>query len=160
VLDPFDRKILGVLAADAAISYARLGEKVGLSAPAVHERVKRLRKTGVITATCARLDGEAVGKPLLAFVHVDTTGWSKGPRMMKLAAFPEIEEMHSVSGDTCMILKVRSRNARELEAVLAQIYAVPGVVATRSYVVLSTFLERPVQAEITEVWPPLPPPRD
>ncbi|MGQ3029071.1 MAG: Lrp/AsnC family transcriptional regulator, partial [Ferrovibrionaceae bacterium] len=113
--------------------------------------------TGVITATSARLDGDAVGKPLLAFVHVDTTGWSKGPRMMKLAAFPEIEEMHSVSGDTCMILKIRSRNTRELEAVLAQIYAVPGVTATRSYVVLSTYLERPVQAEITEVWPPLPP---
>ncbi len=157
MLDPFDRRILGVLATDAAISYARLGEKVGLSAPAVHERVKRLRKTGVITATSARLDGEAVGKPLLAFVHVDTTGWAKGPRMMKLAVFPEIEEMHSVSGDTCMILKIRSRNARELEAVLAQIYAVPGVTATRSYVVLTTYLDRPVQAEITEIWPPLPP---
>lgn len=157
MLDPFDRKILGVLATDATVSYAMLGERVGLSAPAVHERVKRLRKTGVIRATTACLDGEAVGKPLLAFVHVDTTGWSKGPRMMKLQVFPEIEEMHSVAGDACLILKIRARNARDLEAVLAQIYAVPGVTATRSYVVLSSYLERPVQAEITETWPPPPP---
>ncbi|MBW8880906.1 MAG: Lrp/AsnC family transcriptional regulator, partial [Asticcacaulis sp.] len=113
--------------ADATQSYAALGKFVGLSAPAVFERVRRLRQAGVISATVARLDGAKAGKPLLAFIHVDCEGWGKGPRMMRLSAFPEVEEMHSVAGDTAVILKVRTANTHALEALLAQIYALPGV---------------------------------
>ncbi len=159
VLDRFDRRILGALVADAGLSYAALGEKAGLSAPAVHERVRRLRRGGVITGTHARLDGAAVGKPLLSFVHVEAAGWGKSQRLMKIADFPEVEEMHSVAGDTGMVLKVRTQSPQALEALLAQLYIIPGVTGTRSYVVLSTYLDRPVQAEVTQVWPvvPLPP---
>lgn len=159
-LDPFDRRILVALVADAGQSYAKLGEQVGLSAPAVHERVKRLRASGALTGIAARVDGAAVGKPLLAFVHVDLAGWGKGPRLMQIAEFPEVEEMHSVAGDTSMILKVRTRSTDDLEALLHQLYALPGVTASRSYVVLSTYLERPVQAEVTEAWPAIPSPSD
>ena len=149
-LDTFDRKILGELAVDAGLSYAELGRLVGLSAPAVHERVKRLRATGRVRGTVAVLDGPAVGKPLLAFVHVDTTGWGKTQELMALAKLPELEEIHSVAGDTCMLLKVRCKSSRALEGLLARLYATPGVKATRSYVVLSTYLERTPQADITE----------
>lgn len=152
-LDASDRRILGALVADAGASYAALGEIVGLSAPAVHERVKRLRRERVITGTSARLDGTAIGKPLLAFVHVEAAGWGKGERMMRLADFPEVEEMHSVAGDAGLILKVRTESPYALEQLLAQIYAVPGVKGTRSYIALSTYLERPVQAEATQDWP-------
>ena len=155
-IDAFDRKILAALVEDATQTYAALGKIAGLSAPAVHERVKRLRLSGVITNTAARVDGAAVGKPLLTFVHVDTHGWGKSRRMMKIADFPEVEEVHSVAGDTGMILKVRTENAHALEILLSQLYSLPGVASTRSYVVLSTFLERPVQAEATTDWPELP----
>jgi len=155
-LDDFDRRILGALVQDAGLTYAALGKLVGLSAPAIHERVRRLRKSGVLMGTAARVDGPAVGKPFLAFVHVDTKGWGKSQRMMKFSDFPEIEEMHSVAGDTCMILKVRTENAHALEVLLSQLYALPGVTSSRSYVVLSTYLERPIQAEITTDWPDLP----
>lgn len=157
VLDEFDRKILGELATDARKTYAEIGSAVGLSAPAVHARIKRLREQGVITRTSAILDGTAVGKPLLAFVHVDADGWGKSERMMKLSAFPEIEEMHSVAGDTCVILKVRTASTDALEQILAQLYLLPGVRGTKSFVVLSTYLERTVQAEVTDRWPPIPP---
>lgn len=156
-LDPFDRRILSALIADAGQSYARLGAQVGLSAPAVHERVKRLRAAGTLTGVSARVDGPSVGKPLLAFVHVDLTGWGKSQRLFGIADFPEVEEMHSVAGDTSVILKVRTGSTDGLEHLLAQLYAIPGVTATRSYVVLSTYLERPVQATMTDVWPALPP---
>ncbi|PSH59185.1 Lrp/AsnC family transcriptional regulator [Phyllobacterium sophorae] len=157
-LDDFDRRILGALVEDAGSSYARIGEKVGLSAPAVFERVKRLRHAGVIGSIIARLDGEATGKPLLAFVHVDTTGWGKSERLMRMREFPEVEEMHSVAGDTGMILKVRTQGPQALEHLLSQLYVIPGVTASRSYVVLSTYLDRPVQADVTLDWPehPLP----
>jgi Lrp/AsnC family transcriptional regulator, leucine-responsive regulatory protein len=158
-LDAFDRKILGALISDARMSYAEIGSAVGLSAPAVHDRVKRLKASGVIAGMSASVDGALVGKPFLSFVHVDADGWGKSQRMMKLKSFPEVEEMHSVAGDTCVILKVRTANPLALEHFLAQLYVLPGVRSTKSFVVLSTFMERPVQAEVTEVWPvvPLPP---
>lgn len=155
VPDAFDRKILAALTKDGRATYAEIGEQVGLSAPAVHERVKRLRQYA-IRRIGAQLDGPACGKNFLAFVHVDADGWGKSERMMRLHDFPEIEEMHSVAGDTCVIMKVRTANAHALEQFLAQLYVLPGVKGTKSYVVLSTYLERGVQAELTTDWPDVP----
>ena len=152
-VDVLDRKLLGLLAEDATLSYAELGARIGLSPPAVHERVKRLRRDGTIKRTAALIDPAPLGKTLLAFVHVDTRGWGKSPELLAVGAFPEVEELHSVAGDTCMLLKVRTRDTHALEALLAHIYAVPGVKSTRSYIALSTYLERPVQAEVTAEWP-------
>jgi Lrp/AsnC family transcriptional regulator, leucine-responsive regulatory protein len=153
VVDDFDRKLLSELVEDATASYAELGARVGLSAPAVHERVKRLRSSGAIRRTSVMIDPNAVGKPLLAFIHVDTTGWCKSQALLAIERFPEVEEIHSVTGDTCLLLKVRARNTQALEGLLAHLYTTPGVSATRSYVALSTQLERPVQPGVTESWP-------
>ena len=150
-LDQFDRKILGALVADADVSYAELGQIAGLSAPAVHDRVKKLRASGCLRRTAALLDGPSVGKPLLAFVHVDSTGWGKPQELMTMAELPEVEEIHSVAGDTCLLLKVRCASSQALEALLSRLYGTPGVTSTRSYVVLSTYLERPVQAGTSEI---------
>lgn len=155
LLDLFDRKILAVLTKDGRSTYAEIGAQVGLSAPAVHERVKRLKKHA-IKRIGAQLDGPACGKSFLAFVHVDADGWGKSERMMRLRDYPEIEEMHSVAGDTCVIMKVRTANAQALEEFLAQLYILPGVKGTKSYVVLSTYLERGVQPELTFDWPEVP----
>ncbi len=141
-VDEVDRRLLGLLAEDATLTYAELGKRLNLSAPAVHERARRLKRAGVIQRTVAVLDANLIGKPLLAFVHVDTEGWGKSPAMMALALLPEVEEIHSVSGDACLILKVRTAGPGALEDVLARIYAVPGVLNTRSYVALRSYLER------------------
>lgn len=154
-LDAMDRKLLGVLVEDATTSYVDLGERVGLSPPAAHERVKRLRRSGAIRRVVALIDPEALGKTLLAFVHVDTTGWGKTTALLAIEECPEVEEIHSVAGDTCMLLKVRTQSTHALEGLLARLYATPGVKATRSYVVLSTYLERPVQPAATSDWPAL-----
>jgi DNA-binding Lrp family transcriptional regulator len=148
-----DRKLLGALVEDATMSYADLGERVGLSPPAAHERVKRLRRSGAIRSVSALIDPQAVGKTLLAFVHVDTSGWGKTTAMIAIGEYPEVEEMHSVAGDACMLLKVRTESTHALEGLLARLYDTPGVKATRSYVVLSTHLERPVQPGCTSEWP-------
>jgi DNA-binding Lrp family transcriptional regulator len=149
-LDAADRRILGALGRNAEMSFAELGAEVGLSPPAAHERVRRLRASGAIRRTIAVLDGALCGKPLLAFVHVDTAGWGKSPAMMRFAEFPEVEEIHAVTGDTCLILKVRVASSLALEGLLARIYKLPDVRGTRTYVALSTYLERTAQAEITE----------
>ena len=99
---------------------------------------------------------ESSGKPFLAFIHVDAEGWGKSQRMMRLRAFPEVEEMHSVAGDTCVILKVRAENAQAMESFLSQLYVLPGVRGTKSFIALSTYLDRPIQAEIISRWPDIP----
>lgn len=151
-LDDFDRKILSALTKDARLSYAEIGNQVALSAPAVHERVKRLIASGTIKHMAAQLDGPSIGKPFLAFVHIVSDVWNRGEQMMRLNEMPEVEEMHSVAGDSCFILKVRTQDAASMENFLGSIYSIPGVKSTKTYVVLSTFLERPVQAEITQSW--------
>ncbi|GIT90484.1 AsnC family transcriptional regulator [Jannaschia pagri] len=144
-----DRKISGVLARDATVSYSDLSAEVGLSPAAVHERVRRLRAAGVIRGTTADLDGPAMGKPMLAFVHVNTRGWGKTRSLLSLSAFPEVEEIHSATGDTCLILKVRVASPHALEGLLARVYDVEGVIGTKTYMALSTHLERGVQAGVT-----------
>ncbi|GAA6207643.1 Lrp/AsnC family transcriptional regulator [Cognatishimia sp. WU-CL00825] len=148
-LDAMDRKILGVLSKDATGSYAELAKHVGLSAPAVHERVKRMRAAGAIKRTVAQLDGTVVGKPFLAFIHVETSGWGKTKDLVELAEFPEVEEIHAVTGDAGVILKVRMQSGQAMEGFLWRLYDSAGVRGTRTYVVLSTHLERGVQAEVT-----------
>ena len=87
---------------NAAISYARIGEQVHLSPPAVHERVKRLRQRGVIQRSSALLDADSIGKPLLTFVHIEADGWGPKQQLMQIAELPEVEEIHLVTGDSCM----------------------------------------------------------
>ena len=83
-MDATDRKLLAILADDATIAFRDLGERLGLSAPSVYERVKKLKAQGVIKRTTIEIDGEAIGCPLLAFVHVTTEGWGKTPEMSTL----------------------------------------------------------------------------
>lgn len=142
LLDGTDRKLLGYLAVDATLSYAILGELVHLSAPAVHERVKRLKHHGIIKATVASLDGAKLGRPLLAFINVDTKSWAKTRQLIQLVDLPDIEEIHTVTGESAVLLKVRTRDTQTLEALLGIIHGIEGIEATRSSIALSTYLER------------------
>ena len=141
-LDDVDRKLLALLGQDATRSYAQLGQLLNLSAPAVHDRVKRLRKDGIIKATVAELDGAKLGRPLLAFVHVDTTSWAVTRHLLALKELPDVEEIHTVTGDSAMLLKVRTRDTQTLERLLERIHSIEGFTGTRSYIALTTYLER------------------
>lgn len=141
-LDAKDRKLLTILAEDASLSYAELGRQLHLSAPAVHERVKRLKSEGVIRGTVVKLDCHKIGRPLLAFIHVDTTSWAVTRSILALKELPEVEEIHTVAGDSAMLLKVRTHNTQSLEALLEVIHSIDGFTGTRSYIVLTPHLER------------------
>lgn len=147
-LDRTDRMLLRLLAERADRSYAELSERVHLSPPAVHERVKRLRRNGVIQNTVARLNGEKIGCPLLAFVHVVTEGWGMTEPILALRKLADVEEIHTATGDTCLILKVRCSGPSSLENLLSRIQEVKSVRSTHSYVVLGTYLERGPMPEI------------
>jgi DNA-binding Lrp family transcriptional regulator len=141
-LDHVDRRLLGLLAEDSAQSYAELGAVLHLSAPSVHDRVKRLKRDGVIRATVAKIDGCKVGRTLLTFVLVNTKNVLSTKRLLTLSNLPEIEEIHTVAGDSSVVLKVRAHDTESLEVLLGKVQDIDGVDGTRSYVVLSTFVER------------------
>lgn len=147
-MDQIDETLLAHLAEDATIAYRDLAARLGLSAPAIFERVKKLKAQGLIRRTTIEIDATAIGRPLLAFVHVTSEGWGKTPELLALSEDPRVEEIHAVAGDACMILKVRCENTQALEALLKKIYDVPGIKGTRSYIALSTYLERNVRVAV------------
>jgi Lrp/AsnC family leucine-responsive transcriptional regulator len=145
MLEELDARIAAVLAADGRCSYTDLAEKVGLSVSAVHQRVRRLEKRGVIRGYTAQIDSEQIGLPLTAFVSltpIDPAAPDDYPQ--RLAAMPEIEACHSVAGVESYIVKVRVQSPAALETLLGQIRSTAGM-TTRTTVVLSTPFEgRPV----------------
>lgn len=149
-LDRTDRMLLRLLSERADRPYAELSEQVHLSPPAVHERVKRLRRDGVIEGTIAKLNGKKIGCPLLAFVHVMTEGWGMTEPILALRTLADVEEIHTAAGDTCLILKLRCSGPASLEKLLSRIQEVKGVRSTHSYVVLGTYLERGPMPELPE----------
>jgi len=133
-----DRAILTALADDGRQSYTDLAERVGLSVSAVHQRVRRLEQRGVIRGYAARLDYEAVGLPLTAFVAIrpiDPSQPDDAPE--RLAGLPEIESCYSVAGEDFYQLLVRVASPADLERLLQEIRKAANV-ATRTTVVLST----------------------
>lgn len=143
-MDAIDRKILGLLVEDAGRTYAQLGREVSLSPAAVHERVRRLRASGVIRRTTVDLDPDALGRHVLAFVLVDTDGWVKDELFTAMRADLRIEEAHSVAGSSNFLLKVRVADPDELEDVLHDLYRLDGVVRTRTIMTLRRGFERRV----------------
>jgi Lrp/AsnC family leucine-responsive transcriptional regulator len=147
-LDAADRTLLGLLAADSTRSYAELGEALHLSAPAVHERVKRLKRDRVIVGTVARLDGPRLGRPLLCFIQVITSTVKRARQVAALSSLPDIEEVHTVTGESGILLKVRTRDTQALERLLAKVHSIEGVEGTRTQIALSTLLERGPSPEL------------
>jgi Lrp/AsnC family transcriptional regulator, leucine-responsive regulatory protein len=142
VVDAIDRKILGLLIEDAGRTYAQLGREVSLSPAAVHERVRRLRASGVVRRTTVEVDADAIGRHVLAFVLVDSDGWVKDELFAATRTDPRIEEAHSVAGNSNFLLKVRVADPDELEDVLHDLYRVEGVVRSRTIMVLRRGFER------------------
>ncbi len=127
---------------DASRSYAELSRIVNLSAPAVHDRVKRLKRDGVIKATVAVLDGCKLGRSLLTFLVIDTSSYIATRELLTFGDRPEVEELHTVAGDGCVFVKVRANDTESLENFLMEIQNLNGVRSVRSYIALSTFIER------------------
>ncbi len=115
-LDSTDWKILRYLQQDARLSYNELGRRIGLSAPATAERVRRLEEAGIITSYSAQIDPTKVGMPLLALIHMRCDQGSCLLRTSTLEEFPEVLELHKLSGSHCAVLKVALSSMRHLEA--------------------------------------------
>ncbi|TDP91157.1 Lrp/AsnC family transcriptional regulator [Labedaea rhizosphaerae] len=145
-MDDIDRSLLTLLQADASQSYATLGQSVGLSTGAAHERVRKLRERGVIRRTTIEVDHDAVGRGMLAFVLVEASTWMGSDETRDaLMALPDVQEAHIVAGSASLLLKIRTATTEDLQVVLRRIYELDQVLTARSVVVLETFFERPLE---------------
>jgi len=105
-MDATDWAILAELQADARLSQNEISRRVKLSAPAVAERIRRLTDAGVLTGYAARVDPAALGRTVQAYVQLDCYGPSCILRDDAVLAWPEILELHRVTGDACTVLKI------------------------------------------------------
>jgi Lrp/AsnC family transcriptional regulator, leucine-responsive regulatory protein len=138
-IDAVDRRLIELLRDNGRASYAELARQVGLSSPAVHERVGKLEAAGVITGYRAVVDPAKIGLDVTALVGViesdavDDTGVEEA-----LRALPQVEDCWRVAGSEGYVLKVRVTDIPALEATISALNRVRGVARTRTTVVLST----------------------
>jgi Lrp/AsnC family leucine-responsive transcriptional regulator len=120
LLDEVNVRLLAELTADPRASASELARRVGMSAPAVRERVARLEEAGVIRGYRLEIDPAAIGLPVAAWVRL-RPGPGQLPKIAELAArTPEVSECHRISGEDCFLLKVHVASIEALEAVLDQ----------------------------------------
>ena len=153
-LDAIDRQLLALLQEDCRTSLVRLGEHVGLSAPSVLERIKKLETAGVITGYHALVDARRVGLDITAFIGVLISH----PKLIasfedRVRALDDVLECHHVTGEYTLLLKVKTANTSSLERLISQIRSIEGVGRTETLVVLSTHTER-VQLGLDGAAPP------
>jgi Lrp/AsnC family transcriptional regulator, leucine-responsive regulatory protein len=142
-LDPVDERLLALLQADGRRSFAELAGEVGLSAPSVHERVKKLETRGVITRYAALVDPAGAGFPLLAFVWLTQAPGTAGADLTgTFEGIPEIEECHHIAGEADYLLKIRARDTADLERVVLTLQTTQHVFTTETSVVFSSAFER------------------
>lgn len=146
-LDRIDKQILQLLCQDGRMSHAAIAKEVGLSGPAVHDRVRKLERKGIIKGYTAVIDPDAVGKVHVAFALVTTQDGVEFAQddevVQQIIAEPDVLEFHRVAGQDCYLIKIRTETNKELEALLRRIRCIPGIARSRTTVVLSTEHEQP-----------------
>ena len=143
--DPIDRQILHILREDGRASHAAIAKVVGLSAPAVGERVRKLEQAGVIRGFRAVLDPDLVGLGICAFVAISPQPRKPARDLVgRLLELPQIEELHAVAGTYSYIAKVRVPDTEALDEFLDIIFMMEGVERTETTMVLRTNAERPM----------------
>ncbi len=142
-LDAIDLQILNILQVNGRIPHVKLAEQVGLSAPSVIERVKKLEDGRLITGYHASVDARRLGKDVTAFIGVSIAH----PKTIGLFEetvdlLEDVLECHHVTGQHTLLLKVKTNNTSSLERLISTIRSIEGVARTETMVVLSTHIER------------------
>jgi len=143
-LDAIDRKLLALIQDDAKLSQAELAKAVGLTAPSVNERVRKLERSGVIRGYVALLDERKLGHDITAFVEI----FIEHPKfesgfIQSVGELDEVLECHHITGEFSLLLKVRVKDMAAFRRLLIEkLNSVRGVRQTRTLMVLATAKEQ------------------
>jgi Lrp/AsnC family leucine-responsive transcriptional regulator len=144
-LDEFDLNILGLLLRDGRTPASQLADRVGLSRPAVAERIEKLERNGVIRGTTVVVEPAALGREITAFVsargdvQLTSKAWKGFEELMRS---DEVLEVHTVAGDDCFLIKVRTASIASLNTLVARLTAPPLSLSTRTTIVMQTHCEK------------------
>ncbi len=144
-LDEVDLQILTVLGRDGRTPAAQIAERVGLSRPAVADRIEKLEQSGVIRGTTVVVDPAAMGKNITAFVacrgagHLPPKAWNALKVLLKS---DEVLEAHTVAGDDCYLIKVRTDSIGSLNDLVTRLTGPPLSLSTRTTIVMRTHCEK------------------
>lgn len=139
MLDEIDVKILDILQKNGRTKRNDLAETVGLSLPSVSDRLRKLEETGYIKGYTANVDHKKAGKDITAFIFVTIDSSKHYVSFVEHAmSSDDILECHAITGEGSHLLKIRTENTSTLEKLLAKIQSWPGVLGTRTNVVLSS----------------------
>lgn len=143
-MDDIDRQLISCLLEDGRASYATIGDKIGLSAPAVKRRTDRLLADGVISGFTAVLDPDLVGWSTEAYVAVHCKGAISPEELRK--AFSRVPEVHSaatISGQADAMLRIVAKDVRDLERALERVRTETSKIDhTETSIVLSRLIDR------------------
>lgn len=146
-LDEIDLRLLDLLQRHGRTSQHDLAQDVGLSSPAVGERLRKLEERGIIRQFTVMVDPKRLGRDVTAFISVGINGSRHYAEFRAhVMAHPEVLECHSITGQGSHLLKIRTDSTSTLEGLLAEIQAWPGVQWTTTSIVLSTIKETSVLA--------------
>ena len=143
-LDPLDRRIVEILLRDGRTPAAQIAEEVCLSRPAVADRIEKLERSGVIRGTTVVLEPEAIGRNVTAFISARGATLSpKGREAFRaLMQSDEVREVHTVAGDDCYLIKVRTSSIGSLNELVSKFSEAPISLATRTTIVMETHCEK------------------
>ena len=138
-LDALDVRLLAALAADARASLADLARKVGLSAPSVSERIKRLEEVGAIRGYTLAVDPKALGRPIAAWLRIRPHPGQHRKVAELMRSLPEIVECDRITGEDCFLARAHFRSVDDLEAVIDRVIV---YATTNTSIVQSSPVER------------------
>jgi Lrp/AsnC family transcriptional regulator, leucine-responsive regulatory protein len=152
-LDTLDVAILRLLVRDARMSHRRLAREVGMSAPAVAERIARLERSGVIRGYRVDVDRTALGFGLVVYIGVVAVqGGDQSEVVRALGELPEVEDVHVVTGPKDLLVRLRVRDHEHLREVLFdRIWSLPGIERTETYISLGQMAPKDVDAALLEL---------
>ncbi len=139
LLDDVGMNILYELQENARLSFTEIGRRVGLTAPAVTERVRRMEEVGIITGYHAHINAEKMGRPITVLIQVDCQDYRCPDVAEELKEVPEVQECYHITGDNDLLIKASFDTVAHLEKLIRQL-AQHGEVTTS--LVLSTYITR------------------
>jgi len=146
-MDQIDRSIVQLLQREGRMSHEGIAKEINLSRPAVHDRIRRLETAGVIRGYEAKVDWEALGLPVTAFILARVSGncYPAAQKILRMVTNDAmVEECHRVAGDWCLLIQTRSASPLALQTLLDEIRSVPGVQNTMTTVALSEVIRESV----------------
>lgn len=156
MINQIDYKLIDLLQKNARITQSELAAAVGLSQPAVAERMRKLEQEGFITSYAARVDGRKLGKDITAFIGVGIDHPKYNAEFARrILALPDVLECHHVTGVDSYLLKVVTENTESLDRLISEsLRTIPGVTRTHTTIVMSSVKEGTHIKPVVEVSKP------